>query len=99
LSCDSDGGITVEVEPVFRPTPVAVDDDAIAEALRMFVCALGPAAAEVRLEFHAGVATLVGAVSSATQQQTVEDLVAAHEAVERVVSELRVVAGGGVIAF
>lgn len=87
------------MEPAYRPATAAYDDDAIAEALRVFVCALGPAAAEVRLEFHAGAATVAGVVASATQRQAIEDLLRAHDDVESVVSELRVVADSGVIAF
>lgn len=86
------------MEPVIRLPNVSSDDDAIAEALRTFVCALGPAAAAVRVEFHAGVVSLIGGIASATQRQAIEDLVAAHDGVERVASELRVVAGGGVTA-
>jgi osmotically-inducible protein OsmY len=80
------------VEPTSRPAPAIEHDDAIAEALQAFVCALGPAAAAVRLEYIAGVVTLSGDVASATQRQAVEDLLSAHDGVERVVSELRIVA-------
>ena len=66
----------------------------MAEALRTFVCALGPGAADVRAEYLAGVVTLSGDVASTTQQQAIEDLLAAHDGVERVVSTLRVVAPG-----
>lgn len=82
------------MEPIYRPTTPVVDDDAIAEALRAFVCALGPAAAEVRVEYAAGAVTLAGAVASATQRQAIEDLLLAHDGVESVVSELRVAARG-----
>jgi osmotically-inducible protein OsmY len=94
LSCDSDGGITVEVEPAFRPATVIADDDAIAEALRTFVCALGPGAVDVRVEYCAGVVTVAGQVASATQRQAIKDLLLAHDGVESVVSELSVVAPG-----
>ncbi len=62
------------------------------------MCALGPAAADVRLEYRAGVVTLTGAVASATQRQAVEDLLAAHDFVTTVIGELRVAASSGVIA-
>ena len=99
MSCVSDGGITDEMERTYRSTNAVNDDDAIAEALRVFVCALGPAAAEVRIEFHAGAVTVAGVVASAVQRQGIEDLLLAHDGVESVVSELRVVADSGVIAL
>ena len=80
-----------QVEPTSQQTLVTADDDAIANALRAFVCALGPAAADVRLEFADGVATLTGTVASDTQRRAVEDLIEAHEAVAALASELRVV--------
>jgi osmotically-inducible protein OsmY len=89
-----DGGITGVVESRSRPTTAIEQDDAVAEALRAFVCALGPAAIDVRVEYRGGVVTLSGAVTSATQQQAIEDLLSAHDSVERVVSELRVSAPG-----
>ena len=92
-----DGGITGGVEPTSRQTTATTADDAIADALRTFVCALGPAAADVRLEFAAGVATLTGAVASDTQRQAVEDLLAAHDGIDAVVCELRVVAASVVV--
>jgi osmotically-inducible protein OsmY len=82
------------VEPTSRPAPAIANDDAVTESLRDFVCALGPAAADVRLEYRAGVVTLTGAVASATQRQAIEDLVAAHDSVARIASDLRVVAPG-----
>ena len=82
------------VESRSRPTTAIEQDDAVAEALRAFVCALGPAAIDVRVEYRGGVVTLSGAVTSATQQQAIEDLLSAHDSVERVVSELRVSAPG-----
>lgn len=94
LSSDGDGGITVEVEPAFRPTTLIAADDAIAEALRTFVCALGPAAVDVRVDYRAGVVTVTGQVASDTQRQAIEDLLLAHDGVESVVSELCVVASG-----
>jgi osmotically-inducible protein OsmY len=97
LSSGSDGGITDEMDPTLRPTTVIADDDAIAEALRTFVCGLGPAAAEVRVEYRAGVVTVAGQVPSATQRQAIEDLLLTHDGVESVVSEL-CVAAPGVIA-
>ena len=54
----------------------------------------GPAAVDVRVEYHAGVVTIAGQVASATQRQAIEDLLLAHDGVESVVSELRVVAPG-----
>jgi osmotically-inducible protein OsmY len=87
------------MDPTYRPMTSIADDAAVTEALRTFACALGPAAADVRVEFHAGVVTLAGCVASATQRQAIEDLVAAHDGVDRVASELRVAADGGVIAF
>lgn len=60
----------------------------------MFVCALGSAAAGVHVAYRAGVVTLLGAVASATQRQAIEDLVAAHDGVDRVVSELAIGAAG-----
>ena len=86
------------MELTHRPTTAVRDDDAIAEALRVFVCALGPAAAEVRVEYRAGVVTVAGQVASATRRQAIEDLLLAHDGVERIASELRVVADGGVMA-
>ncbi len=85
------------MEPTYRTSTAA--DDAIAEALRAFVYALGPAAVNVRVEYRAGVVTVAGQVASATQKQAIEDLLLAHDGVESVASELRVVADGGVIAF
>ena len=85
------------MEPTSRPA-IAATDDAAAEALRAFVRALGPAAADVRVEYHTGVVTLAGAVPSATQRQAIEDLVAAHDGVTNVICELRVAASSGVIA-
>ena len=85
------------VEPTSRPAIATTDNDAITEALRAFVCALGPAAADVRLDYRAGVVMLTGAVASETHRQAVEDLVAAHDGVTGIVSELRV-AVPGVIA-
>jgi osmotically-inducible protein OsmY len=82
------------VEPLSKPATAIEHDDAIAEALRAFVGALGPAAAAVRVAYRAGVVTLSGAVASETQRQAVEDLLSAHDGVERVVSELRVSAPG-----
>jgi osmotically-inducible protein OsmY len=38
--------------------------------------------------------TVSGAVPSATHQQAIEDLLSAHDGVERVVSELRIAAAG-----
>lgn len=73
---------------------VIADDDDVAEALRTFVCALGPAAADVRVEYRAGVVTVAGHVASETQRQTIEDLLLAHDGVESVVSKLCVVAPG-----
>ena len=87
------------MERTYRSTNAVNDDDAIAEALRVFVCALGPAAAEVRIEFHAGAVTVAGVVASAVQRQGIEDLLLAHDGVASVVSELRVVADSGVIAL
>ena len=91
---EGDGGITDGVEPTSQQTAATTADDAIADALRAFVCALGPAAAEVRLEFAGGGVTLTGAVASDTQRQAVEDLLAAHDGVTNVICELRVAAPG-----
>ena len=85
------------MEPTSQQATVTAEDNAIAEALRAFVCALGPAATDVRLEFAAGVATLTGAVASDTQRQAVEDLLAAHDGIDAVVCELRVVAPSVVV--
>ena len=43
--------------------------------------------------------TVAGVVASATQRQGIEDLLLAHDGVESVASELRVVADSGVIAL
>jgi osmotically-inducible protein OsmY len=85
------------VEPTSRPAIATTDDRAITEALRAFVCALGSASVDVRLDYRAGVVTLTGAVASAIHRQAVEDLVAAHDGVTGIVSELRL-AVPGVIA-
>ncbi len=82
------------VEPTSRPAPAIADDSAITEALRAFVCALGPSAADVRLEFADGVVTLTGIVASDTQRQAVEDLLAAHDGVTNVICNLRMAAPG-----
>ena len=86
------------VEPTSKPAIATADDDATTKALRAFVCALGSAAVDVRLDYRAGVVTLTGAVASKTQRQAVEDLVAAHNGVVSIVSELRVASASGVIA-
>ena len=86
------------MEPTSRPAIATTDDDAITEALRAFVCALGSASVDVRLDYRAGVVTLTGAVASETQREAVEDLVAAHDGVASIVSELRVASASGVIA-
>lgn len=82
------------MEPTSRPAIATTDDDAVTEALRAFVCALGPAAADVRLDCRVGVVTLTGAVASTIHRQAIEDLVGAHDGVERVICDLRVVAIG-----
>ena len=92
------GWYHVRVEPTSRPAIATTDDAAVTEALRAFVCALGSACVDVRLDYREGVVTLMGAVASMINRQAVEDLVAAHDGVERVVSELRVASASGIIA-
>ena len=89
--------MTSLVEPTSRPGTSIEHEDAIAEALRAFLCALGPAAADTRVAFGRGVATLSGAVASTAQRQAIEDLVSASDGVERVVNALGV-SSQGVIA-
>ena len=85
------------MEPTLPSHAPVTDDRAVAEALRSFVCALGAATTDVRVEYASGVVRLTGAVETATQRQAVEDLVRAHDGITSVICELRV-ASPGVIA-
>ena len=85
------------MEPTLSSDAPAASDHDIAEALRSFICALGPATADVRLDYSAGVVRLTGSLPTSTQRQAVEDLVRAHHGVIDVVCELQV-ATPGVVA-